>query len=231
MHHPKRLLSVASLIVCASIPFTVSAAESKSSIESDSRPLYRPLTLGVEAGSTGLGGSISWRFADHWGARTGFDYFEVSDSSVSVGSFHYNVKARLMSEPLTFDIYPWKKHSIHISAGVMFNQNQATGTATDTGDIFFDRGNSLTLKATQLPVSPYLSIGGNFFYFDRAHHWGLGGELGVAYTGDADVSLSWSGGPRPGLDAFWRHEQSRVEDWASQLRFFPVIKLAVSYSF
>ena len=34
-----------------------------------------------------------------------------------------------MSEPFTFDIYPWKEHSFRISVGLQFNQNQLTGTA------------------------------------------------------------------------------------------------------
>jgi hypothetical protein len=229
---PKELLLYgASVLACASIPFSARADEPKSLIESSPPPLYRPLTLGVEAGSTGLGGFLSWRFADHWGVRTGFDYFEASDNGVAIGSLHYDLKGRLMSEPLTFDIYPWAKHSFHISVGMMFNQNEVTGTATDSGRILFDRGNSLNLKVTQQPVNPYLSIGGNFFYFDHAHHWALGGELGVAYTGDAKVSLSWSGDSRRVLDAAWRHEQDRVQDWANQLMFYPVVKLQVSYAF
>lgn len=80
-------------------------------------------------------------------------------------------------------------------------------------------------------VNPYLSIGGNFFYFDRDHHWALGGELGVAYTGDPDVSLTRSGPASPLLDAAVRVEQSRIEDYAEQFQFWPVVKIMVTFSF
>jgi hypothetical protein len=199
--------------------------------ETPERPPYRPWTLGVEAGTTGVGGSLAWRFADHWGVRSGFDYFEYSDSGFAIKDLSYNAKIRIMSEPLTLDIYPWKEHSFHISAGLQFNQNQLTGTAEDSGTIIPPAAlGTLNLKIEQQPVNPYLSIGGNFFYFDRAHHWALGGELGIAYTGDPQVSLT-SSLNGPVIDAGLRYEQNRIKDYANQYKWWPVIKLSVSYAF
>src|SRR5204863_2148694 len=140
----------------------------------------------------------------------------------------YDAKIRVMSEPLTLDIYPWKKHSFHISLGLQFNQNRLTGSAQDTGTIIPpEKLGTLSLKIEQQLVNPYLSIGGNFFYFDHAHHWAMGGELGVAYTGDAKVSLTRSGPPSPLLDAGARREQGRIEDYANQFKWWPVLKLMV----
>ena len=45
------------------------------------------------------------------------------------------------------------------------------------------------MKLEQHPVAPYVSIGMNF-YLDKHKHWSLGGELGVAYTGSPDVTLT-----------------------------------------
>ena len=136
-----------------------------------------------------------------------------------------------MSEPLTLDIYPWKKHSFHISAGLQFNQNQLTGTAVDNGSIIPPAVlGTLHLNVEQQPVNPYLGIGGNFFYFDRAHHWAMGGELGVAYTGEPKVSLT-SSRSGPVIDAGLRYEQNRIHDYATKFEWWPVVKLAASYSF
>lgn len=224
-------LLAASLMAGGSISFTASAAEAPPAEEFSGPALYRPWTLGIEAGTTGAGGSVLWRFADHWGARAGFDYFEYSDSGLAIKNLNYDATVRLMSEPLTFDIYPWKKHSFHISVGVQFNQNRLTGTATDGGTVNPpDILGTLNLDLEQQPVNPYLSIGGNFLYFDRAHHWALGGELGVTYTGDPKVSLT-SSRSGPGIDAALRAEASRIEDYASQFKWWPVVKLMVSYSF
>ena len=137
-----------------------------------------------------------------------------------------------MSEPLTLDIYPWKEHSFHVSLGVLFNQNRLTGTADDTGTIIPPaRLGKLDLVIEQQLVNPYLGIGGNFCYFDHAHHWALGGELGVAYTGDPKVSLTRSGTPNGIIDAAVHREEKRVEDYADQFKWWPVAKLMVNFSF
>jgi hypothetical protein len=225
-------LYAASLLACGIIPFAASAAEATTSEESSEPPPYRPLTLGLEAGTTGLGGSLSWRFADHWGVRSGIDYFEYSDSGFAIKDLSYNAKIRIMSEPLTLDIYPWKEHSFHLSVGVQFNQNRLTGTAEDGGTIIPpEKLGTLDLEIEQQPVNPYVSIGGNFFYFDHAHHWALGGELGVTYTGDPKVSLTRTGPPSDVLDAALRYEEGQIEDYADKFRWWPVVKLAVTYSF
>jgi len=225
-------LYVASLTIYGSIVLTASAAEATISEQTPEAPLYQPLTLGFDAGTTGLGGYLSWRFADHFGARAGFDYFEYSDSGYAIKDLDYDAKIRLMSEPLTFDIYPWKNHSFHVSVGVQFNQNRLTGNAVDTGTIIPPATlGQLNLTIEQQLVNPYLGIGGNFFYFDRAHHWALGGELGVAYTGDPDVRLTRTGPPAPLLDAALHREEKKIEDFADQFKWWPVAKLMVSFSF
>src|SRR6267378_964811 len=232
MRTSKLCLYASSLIACGSIPFNARAAEATASEESIGRPLYRPLTLGLEGGSTGLGGSLSWHFADHWGVRSGFDYFQWSESGFAIKDLHYDAKIRVMSEPLTFDIYPWKKSSFHISLGVQFNQNRLTGSATDTGTIIPpEKLGTISLKIEQQLVNPYLSIGGNFFYFDRAHHWAMGGELGLAYTGEPKVNLTRNGVPSAILDAALRAEEAKIQDYADQFKWWPVAKLMVTYSF
>ncbi len=73
---------------------------------------------------------------------------------------------------------------------------------------------------------------GDFLCFDQAHHWALGGELGVAYTGDTSVSLTRSGGINSGaIDAAVNYEQNKAQAWANQLKWMPVVKLMVTYSF
>ena len=221
------LLGAASLLACASIIPTVSAADTVPASE-PSRPLYRPLSLGLDAGTTGFGGAVSWRFADHWGARLGLDFVRWSESGVAIENINYDAKLRLLSEPLTLDIYPWKKRSFHISAGVMFNQFEATGTGYATGPSGTFRSVEATVR--EHPVSGYLSIGGNFFYFDRAHHWAMGGELGVAYTGVPNVSLSRANGSGLSDDAV-NNAKQKLHDYVNQYKWWPVVKLKVTYSF
>lgn len=116
----------------------------------------------------------------------------------------------------------------------MFNQNELTGDATSAGNrVIFPTagGGSLSMKIEQQPVNPYLGIGGNLFYFDRAHRWALAGELGVAYTGDPRVSSSWSGYSGSLVERAVRNNQEALKDYANQFMFYPVAKLMVTYSF
>jgi hypothetical protein len=239
----RKYLYIAGVIICIGAGLTATAAEETNNpAEPPSRPLYRPWTVGAEAGTEGIFGLFgSWRFSDHVGVRLGADFTQDSISAFSIHDIKYDAKIRLLNEPLTLDVYPWQKHSFHVSFGWLLNQNQLTGSASDTGTIIIggmpfpsDRVGSLNLKIEQQPVNPYLSIGGNFFYFDHAHHWALGGELGVAYTGDPKVSLTRSGpgGPlSPLIDAALSVEQNRVQHYANQFTWWPVAKIFVSFSF
>jgi len=234
-------LFATSLLVGTVASLTATAAESSLLSDSSAPPPYRPFTVGVGAGTDGLiGVSGGWRFADHLGLRAGVGYTEVSSSDVGIGGTRYDVRVRLLDEPLNLDYYPWQQRSFRVSLGLMFNQNELTGTATHTGITIIDgqpfptdEVGSLHLKIRQQPVNPYLGLGGNLFYFDHAHHWALSGELGVAYTGDARVSLTRSGGsgtPGP-IDAAVSRAQSRAQRYADQFKFWPVAKLSVTYSF
>ncbi len=206
--------------------------------ESPERPDYRPWTIGLEAGTPGIyGGNVSWRFADHVGVGLAIDYGQVTWNDLNIAGIKYDAKLRLMSQPLVLELFPWKKHSFHVDLGVMFNENQLTGSASETGTAIID-GNPLpitagllNLQAHQQLLNPYLGLGGNFFYFDHAHHWAAGGELGVAYTGQPEVHLTRGGLSSPAIDAALDAAEYELKKYASQYIWFPVVKLNVTYSF
>jgi hypothetical protein len=196
-----------------------------------------PYSVGLEAGTTGLGGNVAWRFMNNLGVESGFDYFDYSYNG-KIKDNEYDAKLRLMSEPLNLEVFPWKRSSFHISLGALFNENRLGGTAhgnlTLNGDKY--TGN-LNLQYQPEVVDPYVGIGGNI-YFDKSHHWSLMGALGVAYAGDGKVSLTGSGTPvgegyypDPTFQQDLATEKAKVQSYARDLRFWPVIKLGVTYSF
>ena len=206
-----------------------------------SAPDYRPFTLGVEAASTGVGLGGSWRFGDHFGARVGVNTFLFG--SVDVGNreiegINYDTSVKLMSEPLAVDIYPWKKSTFRITVGVLLNQNEVEGVVPQDpvfGQTFITIGGAsydsasigdVNMKLEQKPVAPYVAIGMNFF-LDSQKHWSVGGELGVAYTGTPDVTMSTSSGLVPQGDL--NTESQQIEDGAWKL--YPIVKVSLNYSF
>ena len=188
---------------------------------------YQPFTIAPEIGTTGIGGSLGWRFCNHFGVSAGMDYLSYSQN-VSVGGdvvINGNLSLKLQSEPLTLDWYPWSKHSFHVGVGAVFNQNEFKGTVpsiTVSGNTY----GPVTLDIQQQPVNPSLTIGGNLFYFDRAHRWAMGGELGAIYTGTPRVSLT---GVPNGADR--QTALNQINSYAKDAQIWPVLKLSVSYSF
>jgi hypothetical protein len=237
MKRMSSLLGVVLTCVAANLSTQTAAAADESGA-----PDYRPFTLGLEASTTGFGGAASWRFAEHFGARAGFNYFGYSKNGNEIEGISYNTDLRLMSEPLAVDIYPWAHKTFRVTVGILLNQNQIEGTTPPTvpGQTFVPIGDSgtsydlagiggLNMKIEQMAVSPYLSVGASWF-FDKAKHWSLSGELGVAYTGNPDVSLT-PGTPGTVNPADLASETQQLEDWANKYKFYPILKLSVNYSF
>jgi hypothetical protein len=200
-----------------------------STLETEStEALYHPLSISAEVGTTGAGGSIGWRFSSLLGVHAGMDYFSWSGSA-KIEDITYNAKFQPLSETVALDIYPWKRHSFHISLGIMVNQSELIGTAFGAymlnGRIYTG---SLDLNIRPQPVNAYISIGGNFFYFDHAHHWAMFGELGLAYIGDAQVSLKASD---PAATFAVANEKNKIADSRKHFPFWPILKLGVTYSF
>lgn len=195
-----------------------------------SPPKDHPVGLAIEAGTTGLGGTLAWRFHRNLGLRGGMHYFDYSRQD-TIEDVTYDAKLRLQSEPFTLDIYPWSKKSFRISAGILVNQNELTG---DSDGAFSINGTAyanerLSFKATQNDICPYLGIGGNFFYFDQARRWSLGGDLGIAYTGSPEIILSNPTGGVPAADL--DRARQDIDDEVRDFKFWPVIKLGVTFRF
>lgn len=193
---------------------------------------YQPFSLSAEAGTLGLGGTLSWRFSDHLGIRAGGNYFSY-DHSDDVEGITYKSNLKLQSFPIGLDLYTSKSSSFHVTVGALINQNKLTGKVPPgtTVDI---NGNpyvtDLALEVKWQDLSPYVSVGGNI-YFDSGKHVALGLEFGVAYTGSPDITLTRTGAPNPALDADLEAERLQVEQKAKDFKFYPIIKVGVTVSF
>jgi len=205
-------------------------------VEKTGKPNYRPLTVSVEGGSTGVGGSVGWRFADHLGVRGGANYFPY-DYNGTIEDVDYNSHVRMLSEFAALEIFPSKKHSLFFSVGALFNQNELKGSPDPTQNITINgvtftpaEFGTMNLRIKQQPVCPYVSLGANFFG-GRKHHWSLGGEIGIAY-GQWDVSLTHSGGSNPpGLQTEIDAQRKKIDDQLKKYPFWPIAKLRFSLSF
>jgi len=186
---------------------------------------FQPFTVGGEVGTTGYGGAADWRFLNHLGVGAAFDTFLYNYHGTIEGT-DYNVHLHLQSEPLTFNIYPWTRSSFHISVGALLNQNRLSGSSTGTITINGNTYGDPVLSIKQEAENSYLTVGGNL-YFDHAHHVSLSGQLGFIYTGQPRVSFT-AVGVSP---ADQQTEQNKIQHYANDFKFWPVVKVGLNYSF
>jgi hypothetical protein len=217
-------------------PATVSTstAPANNSMEGTA-PDYHPFSLSPEVGTTGAGGTAAWRFSDHFGVNAGGDYFSRNlFDNRTVNGVSFSGDFKLQSENVGVRYYPSKTSSFYVGVGALFNQNQVNGSAygkvTINGITYCLPANTPLLATyKQQPVCPEITIGGNFFYFDSAHHWAMGGELGVFYLGNPKLSLNDTSGQIP-QDQLTSYQNQAISD-LKKIPVWPVLKLQVTYSF
>lgn len=189
------------------------------------RPLFQPFTVGAQVGTTGYGGGADWRFMNHLGVGAAFDTF-IYNYHGTIESGTYELHLRLQTEPLTLNVYPWKRSSFHVSVGVLFNQNRLSGSSSDTITINGNTYGEPIISIKQNAENPYLTVGGNL-YFDHGHHVSLGGELGFIYTGRPNVFFTATGISQADQET----EQAKIQHYANDFKFWPVAKISLNYSF
>ena len=206
-----------------------------------SRETTNSVTVGAHVGlPTFYGASLGWRFSDHFGVRTGYDWFTFSRAE-SLSDVTYDVKLKMQSEPFLVDLYPWKNHSFRLSAGILFNQNSLRASLTPMDEITLGGQTypdpvaagvgSLNLKVKQRSVCPMVTLGGNLFYFDSAHQWAFSSELGAFFAGKPDVQLSTTSSDQAIIQNVEAEKQKIKNDIGSKLNIIPLLKFGVNFSF
>jgi Probable addiction module antidote protein len=94
-HNVITQIATAGVMVCATaVACAADQPQAKTSpihLDDPAPSFLHGLTLGLEAGTTGAGGRADWRFMDHFGVGTAFDYFTYSDSATIQG-IKYNAE-------------------------------------------------------------------------------------------------------------------------------------------
>jgi hypothetical protein len=193
------------------------------------------ISLSAEGGTTGGGGTLALRFADNFGASAGFDEYRHTFKDQKLGDVNIGGSVRLKNESAGLRLFPDKDSSFFLCVGAFFNQNRLDGTAngkfTINGtDYSLPAGESLKLRYEQKPVVPFVTIGGNFFYFDDDHHWALGGELGAVLIGKPRLTMQDYGGSSISAADLQSWEKT-VRDDLNKVSAWPIIKVQLTYCF
>ena len=195
------------------------------------------LAIAGKAGTLGLGGEVSANIFQDLNLRLGVGAFSFDHDS-TISDVDYNINVDLLTFPLLVDWYPFH-NAFHLSGGIILNETdidlRAKSSSTVTvGGLTYTASQAGTLygNVSFNRVAPYVGIGwGN--PFGQSRRWGLLCDLGVAFTGSPDVSLSATGpyATDPTFITNLAKEQQDVQDKADNFKLYPVLSLSLYYRF
>ncbi|MGB7190569.1 MAG: hypothetical protein WBD10_10560 [Acidobacteriaceae bacterium] len=217
---------------------------------------FRRYGMGTYESPLGFGGRIATSLTPQMNLRVGGSFFSFTTQR-TVSSVPFTANVRMQSEEAQVDWYPFHG-GFHLSPGVMFgSSNRVFGSA------LIPAGNSLTLNGVTYysgasdPIhasgsvrfrrtAPMLTVGwGNWVRHGRERHFVFPFEAGVAFLGNPQTALDFSGvactdagqhfcqdiSTDPSIQANIDAERKKLQNGANWLRFYPIIAGGVVYRF
>ena len=189
------------------------------------------------AGTLGLGGDVMIKLLPDLNLRLGVGAFDL-DYEDEYSDIEYDFDLDLLTFPVTLDWYPFDD-ALHISAGVVFNETDATLDSQYADSVEIDGVTYTTEEVGVLSgdfsfdnVAPYIGIGwGNAF--GKNGQWGILTDFGVAFIGSANVNLSATGtvSANPDFQAALAREEDDIEDDLDGYKIYPVLSICLFFRF
>lgn len=205
----------------------------------ETRPDASPFALSIDAGTTGLGGSLWITASDHVTLTLGYAAFEFDDD-YSTDEADYAATADLANAHALLNWHPWAG-GFHLSAGAILADNQVDAVATPASGASFEF-NGIEYPATLVGnltadgeladgVVPYAGLG----WSSRPRHdgWGMFATIGAMFSGSVEVALA-ADGPLASDPLFQQNlalEEQELQDELDQYEIFPVVRVGVMFRF
>jgi len=194
--------------------------------------------LSMKASTLGLGLELSGGLSEKVNMRLGVNYFKFSKELEKDG-INYDFDLKLNSFTALMDWHMFDG-GFRLTGGAILDKNKLDGNAlpasaynigTDTFSA--EEVGQLSGHVNFRDLSPYLGIGwGNAVRGDS--NWTFTADLGVIFTGSANVDLLSTGGSlsnNPDFLAEIAREEQNVSDDIGFFKYYPVISLGMSYRF
>lgn len=196
----------------------------------------KKLAVGVNGGTYGVGGELTYRISSKFNVRGGYHGFSYSHNDsyndLEVG-IDYNGDLDVSNLSLMVDFFPFKK-VLKLSAGVYKLDWKVNGDAIPNESYEFDDTHSFsperlgTLTANvEYPseVAPYVGFGfGN--QVAKGIPLKLIVDFGAIYTGAPEITMSGTGMIAPTAD-----NAENFQDGLNEFEWYPVIRLGLSFAF
>ncbi|MBD2858320.1 hypothetical protein IB286_04800 [Spongiibacter sp. KMU-158] len=212
---------------------------------------FAGVNLGVQLSTFGGGLELGWNPSDFWQWRAGnlhgdlkIDFQGENNNGVEGDELSYNSDISLKNFYVFADWHPSGKY-FKVSGGLILNSSEANIiTRCDASSPFpgaatcefgYSRFSPTVLGEIHTaidfaPVAPYLGIGWSK-NVERGFNWGI--DLGVAYVGEANVSIRSTGSCDQTAECREQiaQEEEEVKNELSDYEWLPLVKLALAYRF
>jgi len=197
----------------------------------------------LDAGTTGAGVHLVIPMETYLNGRFGVNYYK-HDFDKRSGGIDYTADAKLRTVDALFDWYAFGASPLRLTGGVVYNGNEvaAQGRANAQGNFTINGRHYAAADVGTLngvvdfqKAAPYFGIGwGNAL--DQNRHWNFSGDLGAFYQGNAHVRLNSVGCKSNAITCALlardvAAERTRLTEELREHKFFPVLRVSVSYRF
>ena len=196
-----------------------------------------PASVSAEAGTLGYGANIGWSLNENTELQAGWaggDAADLFGGDFDVDDVNYEVDSDFSNPYLGVQLRP-ASNWFTVGAGIIVPDNDIDIRAnTDKGsykinNVNYDSADVGTLEGTiehRNKLAPYATIG---FRPNITNNFGLFGELGAAYMGKTDATVTASGTSANAMAAADAAEtELENKDW---LEWMPIVKVGATYRF
>ncbi len=195
------------------------------------------LALGARAGTLGFGAEAALGLSENFAVRGGLGsfFYEYEDDYDDV---EYTISPPSLTGTLGIDLYP-TGGSFRLMAGLMLRNGDfkaksgdlASAGPVEIGDNEYDEAGFLKGTVATKSTAPFVGLG-----FGNHTQGGFGFfiDFGVAFVGEADVTITASGpiASEPGIqNDLEREAQNIKDDAASYLKYWPILSLGLKIPF
>lgn len=187
-------------------------------------------------GTDGMGAGVGYAFNGSTNVRAEIDGFSLS-RNFTAGDLHYAANLKLLHGALLGDFFPAPStFPIRLTAGILIGGDRVSGTATGTNGTYTingvtvpDGGQSIHARLRPPTVRPYLGLG--FGHNPNTKGLSAAFDAGVAFgrprvSFDVPANIVAAAG-QENVDA----EKQNLQSKANRLKFYPIVKVAVTYRF
>lgn len=199
--------------------------------------------VSAEVGTLGAGVHLTLPVQDALNFRVGFNGYNYNYSG-STSDVDYDFKLKLQTIDALLDWYPMSNSSFRLSGGLFHNGNKITsvakpnsnGTYTINGDTYTAaEAGTIDGDISFRSAAPYLGLGwGNSA--SKVKGWGFTSDLGVIFQGTPSANLT-SSGCQASVSICTQFandlsvENSNLESKTNSFKYYPLVRIGVSYSF